>query len=742
MKQIFQVTGMHCAGCASRVEKKVLEIGGVLSAQVNLLENRLMVEWDERKTDVAAIRQAVEGCGFGFAEEMPAEARDETPPSRELSAWRGLFRTILSLVLLFPLLYLSMGGMLGLPLPEFFQNRWGNGISQVILTSALLALYLPTLRRGWQTLLGGHPDMDSLLAVGCSAAFVYSLGELCFGTAESGSHFYFESAAMILVIVSLGRFLESRAKTRTTSAIRQLLRLTPPQAAVLRENREISIPAAKIQVGDTVIVRPGERIPVDGTLLSGETTVDESALTGESLPVDKAAGDTVSAGTLNGTGYFQFRAERVGEETTLAQIIQLMETAVATKAPMARLADRVCGIFVPTVLALAAITFVGWWWFGGSLGLAVSMSISVLVISCPCALGLATPTAIMVGTGLAARHGILFKSAAALENLQRMETIALDKTGTVTEGQPGVTDIFHTEKISRERFFQILSALESCSEHPLARAVVAYTAVSQGIPPTVAENFQAHTGRGVEGMVEQEHYFLGNPRFLEEKGISFPKREIQTYAEAGKTLLLLASEKEGFLGLVAMADQLRPESEVAVAQMQAMGKSVLLLTGDNPITAQSIGRKLGISRIIAEVSPAGKGEEIRKLQKQGKRVAMVGDGINDAVALVQADVGMAIGSGTDVAIESADVVLRHHRLTDVVLSFQISTFVVRNIRQNLFWAFFYNALGIPLAAGVFYPLWGWHLSPMFAAAAMSLSSLCVVGNALRLRSFLPRKSPP
>lgn len=732
MKQTFQVTGMHCAGCASRVEKKVQALRGATSAQVNLLENKLLVEWDETQTDAAAIRQAVEECGFGFAEETFPEATEEVPPLQESSAWRGLFRTVFSLLLLFPLLYLSMGGMFGLPLPEIFQNRWSYGGTQALLTAAILALYAPTLLRGWKTLGNGHPDMDSLLAVGCTAAFAYSLGELFLGKAESGQHFYFESAAMILVIVSLGRFLESRAKTRTTSAIRQLLQLTPPQASVLRENREISIPVAAIRVGDTVVVRPGERIPVDGTLLSGETTVDESALTGESLPVDKHAGDSISAGTLNGTGYFQFRAERVGEETTLAQIIQLMENAVATKAPMARLADRVCGIFVPTVLVLAAITFVSWWWFGGSLGLAVSMGISVLVISCPCALGLATPTAIMVGTGLAARHGILFKSAAALENLHRMNTIVLDKTGTVTEGKPSVTDIFCTEKISQKRFFQILSALESCSEHPLARAVMDYVA-AQGSVTSTADRFQAYTGRGVEGRVENQRYFLGNPRFLEEKGISWPHREVQTYAEAGKTLLLLASEEEGFLGLVAVADQLRPESDVATAQMQAMGKSVLLLTGDHTATARAISRKLGISQYIAEVSPAGKGAEIQKLQQQGKRVAMVGDGINDAVALVQADVGMAIGSGTDVAIESADVVLRHHRLTDVVLAFQISTLVVRNIRQNLFWAFFYNLLGIPLAAGVFYPLWGWHLSPMFAAGAMCLSSLCVVGNALRLK---------
>ena len=745
MKQ-YIVTGMTCAACVARVEKAVKKVEGVDDCAVSLLTNSMGVEGS---ADPAAVIAAVEGAGYG------ASVRNEEKKSVDVSADAALLedretpalrrRLFASLGFLAVLMYLSMGHlMLGWPLPAFFEgNMTAQGILQMLLAGVVMVVNQAFFVSGTKSLLGGAPNMDTLVALGSFASFAYSVVALLLMTGVSGDmdammayheDFYFESAAMILALITVGKMLEARSKGKTTDALKGLMKLAPRTATVIRDGAETTIPASEIMLGEIFVVRPGEQIPVDGVVLEGAGAVNEAALTGESLPVDKAEGDTVSSATLNQSGFLKCRATRVGEDTTLAQIIRLVEDAAATKAPIAKLADRVSGVFVPIVIAIAVVTALVWLAMGAETGFAVARGVSVLVISCPCALGLATPVAIMAGSGVGAKNGILFKTAAALEMLGRTEIVALDKTGTITRGEPEVTGIYPAAGVTEDELLRVALALEAKSEHPLSRAVLRH-AEREGLSPEATENFEAIPGRGLAATLGGQAIVGGSRAFIEEK-TAIPEdlaENADALAEEGKTPLFFAGDGKA-LGFIAVADVIKEDSRRAVDGLRGMGVRTVMLTGDNERTAKAVGREAGVDEVVAGVLPDGKESVVRDLQAKGK-TAMVGDGINDAPALTRADVGVAIGAGADLTVDAADVVLMKSCLADATAAIRLSQATLRNIKENLFWAFIYNLVGIPLAAGVFIPFTGWKLTPIFGAAAISLSSFCVVANALRLNFF-------
>ncbi|MBD5162871.1 MAG: heavy metal translocating P-type ATPase [Oscillibacter sp.] len=757
MKQTFNVTGMTCSACSAHVEKAVSRVEGVAAVSVNLLSGSMQVDYDEAAVSSDKIIAAVTASGYGAS--LPQKAGGKAAAPRREDAAAGELkqmkhRLVWSFVFFIPLFYISMGHMMGAPLPGFLtgmDNALSFAFIQFLLTLPIMYLNDKFYKVGFKTLLHGAPNMDSLIAVGSIAAVIYGVFAIFqmnwgFGHGDMDRveqyhmDLYFESAGTILTLVTLGKFLETRSKGRTGEAITRLMDLAPKTASVLRSGAEVEIPVEEVRVGDHVVVRPGQSVPVDGVIVEGASAVDESALTGESLPVDKSVGDKVAAASINKSGAFTFEALRVGEDTTLAQMIRLVEEASGSKAPIAKLADRVAGVFVPVVMIIAAVTAVVWLVVTHSATSALTAGVAVLVISCPCALGLATPVAIMVGTGKGAENGILVKSAEALETLHTIDTVVLDKTGTLTQGKPKVTDILPAEGLTENALLGLAACLEIPSEHPLGAAIVEEAAYRQ-LPHQPAEDFTAVHGRGVRAALGGRVCLAGNRAMMEEAGVDLspwlPRAE--ALAGQGKTPLYFARDTT-LLGVIAVADTPKPTSRDAVAAFHSLGIDVIMLTGDNRRTADAIGRELGVTEVMAEVLPQDKERKIAGLQEQGKKVAMVGDGINDAPALARADVGLAIGAGTDVAIESADIVLMKSDLMDAAAAVELSRATIRNIRQNLFWAFFYNSLGIPLAAGVFFPLLRWQLNPMFAAAAMSLSSVTVVSNALRLRFFRSRFS--
>ena len=738
MTEKFVVTGMTCAACAAHVERAANSVPGVRDASVNLMLGTLTCQRDD-SVDPAAIVSAVTAAGYGAAPE--SEVRRDLRAEQDASANAMGRRLLWSAVCLVPLFYLSMGHMMGLPVPAFMHTEpLLAGILLLVLTVPILLLNRSYFTVGFSRLCKGSPNMDSLVALGAAAGLVYSLIELALlaaGKVTGMPDLYFESAGMILTLVTVGKYLEERSKGKTTGAITALLALAPESAVVRRDGKEVTVPTGDIRPGETVIVRQGGRIGVDGTVTAGGGTVDESALTGESMPVEKTVGDRAVSATILTGGYLELTAERVGEDTTLSQIIRLMEQAAGGKAPISRLADRISAVFVPVVIAIAVLASVLWAAAGGmGVRFCLSIGIAVLVISCPCALGLATPVAITVATGKAAERGVLVKSAASLELMGRVDTVVLDKTGTVTEGKPRVTDVLCAAGMDESALLSAAASLEKPSEHPLAGAIVA-EAETRKLTLHPASDFSAVAGGGVTASVAGVKLLAGNEAFMAQSGVAV-SAELHSaaaqLAEDGKTPLFVAGNG-ALLGVVAVADVVKRDSAAAVAALRSMGCEVVLLTGDNRRTADAIARQVGVSRVIAQVLPQDKARVVRELQAGGGRVAMVGDGINDAPALVTADVGLAIGAGTDVAIESADIVLMKNSLMDVADAVSLSRATLRNIRQNLFWAFFYNSVGIPVAAGALYPAWGLTLNPMLAAAAMSLSSVCVVGNALRLRSW-------
>ena len=760
MKQKFDVTGMTCSACSAHVEKSVAKVPGVRSVTVNLLSNNMAVDYDETASSDAAVIHAVEEAGYGAS--VHAGAASSRPQAKAAPAADPMAaeianmkrRLIVSFVFLIPLFYISMGHMMGLPLPHFLhgtENALVFAFTQLLLTLPIAYVNRKYYQVGFKTLFKGAPNMDSLIAIGSAAAMIYGvvaiymigwgLGHGDTALVEQYSmDLYFESAGMILALITLGKFLETRSKGKTSEAITKLMDLAPKTALVEREGVEAEIPVEEVAVGDLLIVKPGASIPVDGEITEGSAAVDESAITGESIPVDKGPGDRVIAATINRAGYFKFRATKVGADTTLAQIVALVEDAANSKAPIAKLADKVSGVFVPVVICIAVIAAVTWLLLGHTVEFALSIGIAVLVISCPCALGLATPVAIMVGTGKGAENGILIKSAEALETAHTIDTVVLDKTGTITEGKPRVTDIRTADGLSETELLTIAASVEKPSEHPLSTAIVE-EAARRNLSLRAVTGFEAVAGQGVAAEVGGVRYLAGNRRMMEENRIELGgfAEKGETLSGEGKTPLYFAGEGKA-LGVVAVADTVKPTSRAAIEAFGQMGVDVVMLTGDNKRTAAAIQKQLGIGRVVAEVRPQYKEREVAKLQEQGRKVAMVGDGINDAPALTRADVGIAIGAGTDVAIESADVVLMKSDLLDAVTAIDLSRAVIRNIKQNLFWAFFYNSIGIPLAAGVFFSVFGWKLNPMFGAAAMSLSSVCVVSNALRLKLFQPRRA--
>ena len=741
MTEQFAVTGMTCAACSAHVEKAVSRLSGVQSAPVNLMLGSMTVTYDEKAVTEGDIIAAVKAAGYGAS---PASQTDQGQLRRDQDAAlrRRKKHLIWSVVFLVPLFYLSMGHMMGLPLPQVLHMH------PLLLACLQLALVIPILilnrnyfTVGFSRLVKLSPNMDSLVAVGAAAGLVYSLiemGLLAAGQVSGMPDLYFESAGMILTLVTVGKYLEERSRGKTTGAISALLTLAPESAVVRRQGQELTIPTEEIVAGDTVIVRQGGRIPVDGVITDGHAAVDESAITGESLPVEKVPGDAVTSATVTSSGYLELRATRVGGDTTLSQIIRLMEEAASSKAPISRLADRISGIFVPTVMAISLTAALLWAFVGGmDVRFCLSIAIAVLVISCPCALGLATPVAIMVGTGQAAQQGILIKSAESLELLHKVQTVVLDKTGTVTMGQPRVTDILCVPGVTEEELLCVAASAEKPSEHPLAHAIVEESQ-ARHIPLCPVSGFRSVPGGGIQATLSGEAVLAGNAGYLAQNGVSLAAMEADAHrlAEDGKTPLFFA-ESGRLLGCVAVADVVKPDSAKAIAALRRMGRRVVLLTGDNQRTANAIARQIGVDQVIAQVLPQDKAKCVAQLQQQGQRVAMVGDGVNDAPALAQADVGLAIGAGTDIAIESADVVLMKSSLLDIPAAMDLSRAVLRNIKQNLFWAFFYNSIGIPVAAGVLYPALHLTLNPMLAAAAMSLSSVCVVSNALRLRGWKP-----
>ena len=750
MKQ-YNVTGMSCAACSSRVEKAVNKVPGVTACSVSLLTNSMGVEGT---ADPSAIIAAVEAAGYGASEKgaensgatATAAADDDFLKDTETPKIRR--RLMASLIFLTPLMYLSMGHMMwGWPVPGFMEgNHVAMGLAQLLLTVIVMVINQKFFISGFKGLIHGAPNMDTLVALGSGASFGYSTYALFAMTVAQVNmdmdavmsymhEFYFESAAMILTLITVGKMLEAHSKGKTTDALKGLMKLAPKTAVLVRDGAEVQVPIGQVRKGDVFVVRPGENIPVDGIILEGNSAVNESALTGESSPVDKNVGDAVSAATLNQSGFIRCEAIRVGEDTTLSQIIQMVSDAAATKAPIAKIADRVSGVFVPAVISIAAVTIVIWLLAGQSVGFALARGISVLVISCPCALGLATPVAIMVGNGMGAKNGIMFKTAASLEATGKTQIVALDKTGTITSGEPGTTDILPTEGVQEAELLKLAYALEKKSEHPLARAILE-TGKERGADDTLeVADFRAVPGGGLIGKLDGAVLTGGNLKYISEttEVSDEIRRQSEALAEDGKTPLFFARDGK-FIGIIAVADVIKEDSPQAVRELQGMGIHVVMLTGDNERTAKAIGRQAGVDEVIAGVLPEGKESVIRNLKKKGK-VAMVGDGINDAPALTRADMGIAIGAGTDIAIDAADVVLMKSRLSDVPAAIRLSRATLRNIHENLFWAFFYNVIGIPLAAGVWIPLFGWKLNPMFGAAAMSLSSFCVVTNALRLNLF-------
>lgn len=771
----FDVGGMTCAACQAHVDRAVSKLDGVQSVAVNLLAGSMLVDYDPAQVSPDDICTAVDRAGYsaslvstgtdaagssGNAQARSGAAHMESP-TKKLEATASAMRTrlIISIIFLIPLFYIGMGHMLGWPLPSIFTDH----IHSMTLALTELVLLIPIVYvndayfiNGFKSLVHGAPTMDALIAVGATASIVWSLyamfimadqlatGQVHEAMMTSMDNLYFESAGTILSLVTVGKYLETRSKSKTGGAIEALIDLAPKTATVVADDgTETTVDVDSILPGQVLRVRPGESIPVDGVVLEGASAVDESALTGESIPVEKTAGDTVNAATVNRTGSFTFRATRVGADTSLAKIIQLVEDANATKAPIARMADKVAGVFVPVVLAISAVTFAVWMALTGSANEALTSAVAVLVISCPCALGLATPVAIMVGTGKGAEMGILFKSAEALENLRNVGTVVLDKTGTVTRGKPAVTDIVVATRadgspaMSEKALLKLAAALERSSEHPLAEAIMA-ECETHGIVARMVEDFAAVPGRGVTAREGQNTIAAGNVRLMNELGAAVPTDLAEQFATEGKTPLFFAKNSE-LVGTIAVADEVKETSAEAIAALRKLGVDVRMLTGDNRVTAEAIARRVGLSseQVIADVLPADKERHVRELQNAGGKVAMVGDGINDSPALARADVGLAIGTGADIAKEGADVVLMRSDLMDVARAIELSRATIRNIKQDLFWALFYNGIGIPLAAGVFFPLTGWQLSPMFGAAAMSLSSVCVVSNALRLRTFKP-----
>lgn len=743
MTEKFNVTGMTCSACSAHVEKSVKKLDGVKSVNVNLLQNNMHVDFDETAVSVDDIINAVVSGGYGASVAGKEQEKKDNKIDNEISNMK--FRLIVSLACLVPLMYISMGHMWGWPFLSVFHGA-ENGIT-FALTQMLLTLPIMYVNRkyyitGFKTLFHGAPNMDSLIAIGSGAAFVYGIIAIyCigYGLGHGDKEFahsymmnlYFESAAMILALITLGKFLESRAKGKTSQAIEKLIDLSPKTAVVIRDGKEITVGVDDVQIGEIVVVKAGQSVPLDGVIVEGNGAIDESAITGESIAVEKNVGDKVIGATINKSGYFKFKVEKVGEDTALSQIIHLVEEASASKAPIAKLADKVSGIFVPVVISIAVITIIVWLLLGKGISFALSMGISVLVISCPCALGLATPTAIMVGTGKGAQYGILTKSAESLETAHQVDTVVLDKTGTITEGKPSVTDIAPVG-ISDKELLQIAASIEYLSEHPLAKAIVEK---ADGLEFSDVADFEQIVGQGVKGNVDGKKVLAGNYKMMRENNIEVSEDEI--FANDGKTSLYFAVDNK-FVGIIAVADTIKETSRQAIEDMRNMGLDVIMLTGDNAVTANAIKNKLPLSSAVAEVLPSDKEEVVRKLQQSGHKVAMVGDGINDAPALTRADVGIAIGAGTDIAIESADIVLMKSDLQDVVTSIELSHSVIKNIKENLFWAFFYNALGIPIAAGVLYGIAGLKLNPMIAALAMSFSSVFVVSNALRLRFFKPK----
>lgn len=766
----FDVGGMTCAACQAHVEKAVCKLHGVSDVSVNLLSGSMQVTYDETALTDEDICNAVDRAGYSAspAVDAPGAAAGSTHAVRALEspikkleeaarAMRG--RLVTSIAFLIPLFYLGMGHMLGWPLPAFFgapENIMNLALTELLLLAPILYVNDAYFKNGFKSLVHGAHAMDALIAIGATASVAWSIygiyrigaalaaGDIHAAHALGMDNLYLESAGTILSLVTVGKYLETRSKSKTGGAIEALIDLAPKTATIVNaDGTESALNADDIQPGQVILVRPGETVPVDGVVLEGASSIDESALTGESIPVEKAPGDTVSAATVNRTGSFTFRATRVGADTNLARIIRLVEDANATKAPIARIADKVAAVFVPAVLVIAAVTFAVWLVAtGGDVNEALTAAVAVVVISCPCALGLATPVAIMVGTGRGAEMGVLFKSAEALEALRDVDTVVLDKTGTITQGKPVVTDILPARRadgeaaISEKGLLKLAAALERNSEHPLAEAIMAH-AEQRGIVSRTVEAFQAIPGRGVTAREGANRIAAGNAALMADLAIEVDRAQLEAFARDGKTPLFFA-KNGALMGTIAVADELKPTGREAVAALDALGVRTVMLTGDNELTAHAIARRVGVGQVIADVLPADKERVVRELQDAGHRVAMVGDGINDSPALARADVGLAIGAGADVAKEGADVVLMKSDPLDVARAIELSRAVIRNIKQDLFWALFYNSLGIPLAAGVFYPLLRWQLSPMFGAAAMSLSSLCVVGNALRLRGFKPK----
>ena len=746
-KEKYNVIGMTCSACQAHVDKAVREMKGINDVNVNLLSNSMDVEFDENIVSESDIFKAVENAGYGLSKESIKDPKKKYSNDDVIEKMRK--RLITSLIFWIPLMYVSMHKMVNLPTPSFMENAVIFGFIQILLLIPIIIVNRNYFSSGFKKLAKRNPNMDSLIAIGSSAAIVYgiyAMTMIVYGHMHDNMELvhkfmhdlYFESAGTILTLITVGKYLETKSKGKTGDAINKLIDLAPKTATIVRENKEIVIPTGEIEKGDIVIIKPGNNIPVDGKVIEGESTVDESAITGESIPVFKRVGDMLISGTINKNGYMKIEADKVGEDTTLSQIIKLVEEASNSKAPISRIADRVSGVFVPIVIGIAIIATIIWLVLGQSIEFALSIGISILVISCPCALGLATPVAIMVGTGKGAENGILIKSAEVLENIHNMNTFVFDKTGTITEGKPIVTDI--KSLIDEDEFIKKVYSIESNSEHPLAEAVCEM-AKSKSVEKEPVENFKAVAGKGIEATINKKKYIGGNQKLLEEYKVNLKeiKSQMDSLSNDGKTVLIFACDNK-LIGYIAVADTIKNTSREAIENLKKLDKEIIMITGDNKLVADSIAKDVGIEKVIAEVLPQDKQDEVDKLQKEGKKVCFIGDGINDSPALVKADIGMAIGSGTDIAIESADVVLMKSDLRDVVTAVDLSQKTISNIKLSLFWAFIYNIIGIPIAAGLLYNVNGLKLSPMIGAAAMSLSSFCVVSNALRLRFFKPRKT--
>lgn len=743
-KQTFDITGMTCSSCSAHIEKAVKNLDGTKDVAVSLMSNTMTVEYDDKTLNADKIIKQVEEEGYGASVKGDDKTKTVKKEDNELSNMKN--RLLVSFLFLIPHMYVSMGHMVGLPVPAVFHDPFVFAFTQLLFTLPVMYVNRNYFEIGFKRLFKGSPNMDSLIAVGSFSAFVYGIivmyeigGALSAGNMEMAHHFamdlYFESASMILALITLGKYLETRSKGKTKEAIESLMNLSPKTAVVKRDGQEVTIPAEELKIGDIVVVRPGSSVPCDGEIVSGSASIDEAAITGESMPVNKGAGDKVIGATINKDGYFEFRADKIGEETTLSQIIKLVNEAADSKAPIAKMADKVSGVFVPVVITIALVAAAAWLILGYGVSFAVSIGISVLVISCPCALGLATPVAIMVGTGMGAKNGILIKSAAALETAHNIDTVVLDKTGTITVGEPKVTDIETVDGYDKKELIRQTASIEQMSEHPLSKAIVEKSK-DIGIELVHPQDFEAVVGKGVIGKIDGSVFAIGNRKLMDENNVDVATAEPSQTRMAGEGKTPLYCARDGkLIGVIAMADVIKESSPTAVAEFKKLGIKTVMLTGDNPKVAEAIRAKAGVDEAKAELLPMDKERIIKEMQEKGSKVAMIGDGINDAPALTRADVGIAIGAGTDVAIESADIVLIKSDLVDASGAVKLSKAVMKNIKENLFWAFFYNAMFIPIAAGLFYPAFGLKLNPMFGAAAMSLSSVCVVTNALRLRFF-------